>query len=216
MKILIATEHDTLGQAWADYLAQHVRWKLDAIVCSPQKAASMVEREKPSFILLDIHLLGSGGLALLAAVHRSAAGGRIIVLTGGDEPAFYLRRLLDMGTNVLLSRKSGIEELPLSLRNAKQGSNYISPVLEHLLSSSGPSDEAADNLQYNLSSRQLQVAKYIVEGKTSKEIAALVSLSVKTVETHRYKLLKKMKMNSSAALVNFFTSQQSPKGPTQD
>lgn len=120
----------------------------------------------------------------------------------------YARRILQSGASGYVTKNSSKEELFEALVEVEKGNKYICEEVKNILAHQEleESPEAGPDLNL-LSKRELEVVQLIKEGLSSKEIAQKLDLSLKTVEVHRYNILKKLNLKNTAALVNFINSQ---------
>ncbi len=164
----------------------------------------------PDVILMDINMPRCGGLDALATVHERLPETRVLVLTMHDDVG-YLRRVLASGGAGYVLKSAASEELMSALRTVHDGGVYIHPHHAHLLVTDGETihdaerhDGIEDGLRSrfeSLSEREAEVFKLVSLGHSNGEIAAMTFLSVKTVETYKARLMKKLDLDGRASLV---------------
>ena len=119
----------------------------------------------------------------------------------------YAKRLMQKGVKGFLSKQSSIEELENAIRCLLKGEIYLSGSLKDAIFRANKPDAMANPIDL-LSDRELEVIELLKKGHSSKEIAELLHLSVKTVEVHRYNILRKLKLKNTAALVDYIHRRQ--------
>lgn len=155
-----------------------------------------------NLVLLDVGLPGRSGLDLLLDIRAEWPRLPVLICTGQTERDFGLLAL-KAGANGFISKGCGLEELTLAIKRVLDGQKYIGPVLAELLA-----NDLATKTEFPphawLSEREMEVARFIVEGKSLKEIGAILSVSMKTVSTYRARAFKKLQIKTNPDLVRYF------------
>lgn len=165
-------------------------------------ALRTVREKTPDVVLLDISLPGLNGLEVAERLHKDFPDlGIVMISMHGNEE--YVARALEVGARGYLLKSASREELGIAVRAAHRGETYLSPavsrpVVDRFLS--GGKDENPLDL---LTSRQREVLQLVAEGSTSREIAKRLHLSIKTVESHRSNMMKRLDIHDLAGLVRF-------------
>lgn len=170
-----------------------------------QEALARVPQAHPDVVLMDIAMPGLGGLEATLALRKAYPQARVLVLTQ-YESREYLARFLKAGAAGYALKKGAGAELIAAIRAVAAGQSVLHPamtaeVINGYLKASrpGPGEAAYEDL----TDRERQVLKFIAEGRTSKEIAQALDLSVKTVITHRTNLMQKLGLHNRADLVRY-------------
>jgi DNA-binding NarL/FixJ family response regulator len=166
---------------------------------------------KPDIILLDISMKDSNGLDALERLHNVLPDSKVLILSMHTEPQMIMRALEAGAHGYLLKDATGteIEQALDALRNDER---YLSPAIAHtvinqaLVRAQSNKVEPVEN--HNLTARQLEILRLIVRGKSTREIANGLNLSVKTVETHRSQIMKRLQIYDVAGLVLFCVREQ--------
>ena len=163
--------------------------------------ATMVERERPDVLLLDINMPGLNGLEVAQRVCRDSPSTKVIILSMYATEV-HVAQALRAGVHGYLLKDAAVAELHLALKAVTEGGTYLSPsisrqVVEAFLRSSEPTPSPLTAL----TARQREILQLIAEGKTTKEIAWLLNVSAKTVETHRSQLMDRLGIHDVAGLV---------------
>jgi len=159
---------------------------------------------RPDVILLDINLPGMNGIDAVPLFRKVSPGTKILgvslhALTG------YARKIVQQGANGYLTKNSSKEEMVDAILKISNGEKYICREIKDLLSAKLFEENDTASKLGQLSPRELEIISFIKKGLTSKEIAEKLSIVVKTVEVHRFNILKKLGLKNSAALVNFIS-----------
>ncbi len=172
----------------------------DGVSCVEKVAATT-----PDVILLDVNMPHCNGLEALPEIRRRTPTSHILILTMHDD-AEYLRKALSLGSAGYILKQSADTELLSAIRTVFNGGVFLHPghtriLLEDTLK---PKNTSAVTDPINvLSERELEVLRLIALGHTNKEIAGLLFLSVKTVETYKARVMEKLNLRTRAALVRF-------------
>jgi DNA-binding NarL/FixJ family response regulator len=201
IRVLIGDDHPVVRQG----IRQIVQSTDDIIVCAEattgREIVELLAHTPCDLVLLDLSLPDVDGLDLLKRLCEDRKGVPVLVLTIHSEEQFAVR-CLKAGAGGYLTKESAPGELVVAIRKVVNGTRYITPLLaERLASYLGPdSDKPAHE---RLSDREYQVFRMIALGKSSRQIAAELTLSVKTVGTYRARLLEKMRLSSTAELASY-------------
>ena len=166
---------------------------------------------QPDIVLLDLSMKHTGGLDALQQLKAAYPKSKVLILSMHTEPDLIMRALESGAHGYLLKDMTG-NELEHALRALRNNERYLSPAIAHtvinqaLIRSQGPVSSAADN--HNLTARQLEILRLIVRGKSTREIAHGLGLSIKTVEAHRSQIMKRLQIFDVAGLVLFAVREQ--------
>ncbi len=207
IRILLADDHAVLRAGLKSLLnaepdMQVVGEAADGLSCMRQALLL-----RPDVILLDINMPKANGLETLKVVREQAPDSRVLVLTMHDDLG-YLRQVLAYGGAGYVLKQAASEELLSAIRAVHRGGVYLHPNhAQALLSDPEPEPTPARSQQeerYNaLSEREAQIFKLVALGHRNSEIAEMLHLSVKTVETYKARLMQKLGVRSRAALVRY-------------
>jgi two-component system response regulator NreC len=153
---------------------------------------------QPDVILLDLNMPGLGGLEVLAELSQRAPASRALVLTMHDD-AVYLRQVLARGGAGYVLKQAADSELLTAIRTVYHGGIFLHPAHTQAETPQTP----GDGLLESLSDREREVLRLLALGHSNKEIAQMLFLSVKTVETYKARLMEKLDLKTRAALVRF-------------
>ncbi|WP_219095295.1 response regulator transcription factor [Pseudomonas sp. UMAB-40] len=171
----------------------------------------MVEKLSPDIVLLDISMKETGGLEALQRLKRVRPQSKVLILSMHTDPALIMQAL-ESGAHGYLLKDTTATELEHALDALRNNERYLSPAIAHtvinqaLIRNQKHQPEPADS--HNLTARQLEILRLIVRGKSTREIANGLGLSIKTVETHRSQIMKRLQIYDVAGLVLFAVREQ--------
>ena len=201
IRVLIADDHPIVRQGLRQILSGTADVAVAAEATDGRELLEQMRRSLCDVVLLDLTMPGSDGMDVLKALRREWPETPVLVLTMHSEDQFAVRALR-AGAAGYLTKDSAPSELVGAIRKIVAGGRYISPwVAERLASHFGPDDERPAHER--LSDREYQVLRLIAAGKSTREIAEMLSLSAKTVGTYRARILEKMRMRTAAELTAY-------------
>ena len=171
----------------------------------------MVEQLAPDIVLLDISMKETGGLEALQRLKRVRPQSKVLILSMHTDPALIMQAL-ESGAHGYLLKDTTATELEHALEALRNNERYLSPAIAHtvinqaLTRTQKNPPEVADS--HNLTARQLEILRLIVRGKSTREIANGLGLSIKTVEAHRSQIMKRLQIYDVAGLVLFAVREQ--------
>ena len=201
IKVLIADDHPVVRLGLRQILADNPDILVGGEAGTAQEVLSLVRGERWDVVLLDISLPGGNGIELIAEIRKERPETRILILTGHPE-AQYAVRSIKAGAAGFLNKESAPDRLNEALKKIAEGGRYVSAELAETLASL-VAGEAPGQPHERLSDREFEILKLLASGKTVSQVALELSLSVKTISTHRTRILRKMNMNTNAELTHY-------------
>ena len=175
------------------------------------QVAELVLQLDPDIVLLDISMRTTNGLDALTQLRASGCRSKVLILSMHTDPELIMQAL-ESGAHGYLLKDTTATELEQALTALRHGERYLSPAIAHtvinqaLLRTQSFKAPTSDN--HNLTARQLEILRLIVRGKSTREIAHGLGLSIKTVETHRSQIMKRLQIYDVAGLVLFAVREQ--------
>src|SRR3954463_4532206 len=202
IRVLLADDHALVRAGIRSLLGAMAEVAVVGEAASGEQALELAVREQPDVVLMDIAMKGITGLEAAALMRERAPSVRVVILSmhSGEE---YVLQALRAGAAGYLLKDAATGELELALRSVMRGESWLSPavsrqVVEGYVQRTG--GEAAPEV---LTARQREVLRLVAGGKSTKEIAFLLNLSVKTVETHRAQIMERLGIRDVAGLVRY-------------
>ena len=202
IKVLIADDHKLIRDTWSYILNSDPRFQVIAECGDSEQAVEMTKLKRPHIVLMDINIMPISGFEATERIKRVSPTTKVIGVSMHSQPA-YAKRMLQIGAKGYVTKNSSKEEMIRAILEVNEGSKYICEEIKNNISEL-VLEENKDIPNVNaLTEREIEIINLIKEGHSSKEIAATLNISLKTVEVHRHNVLKKLKLKNSASLVNF-------------
>lgn len=204
--ILLVDDHKLIRDSWSFILNSDIRFQVIGETSNADEAVEISREKKPGIVLMDINMSPVNGFEATKLVRKYSPGSKIIGISMHSMPA-YARRMLQIGAMGYVTKNSSKDELLKAIVEVNSGKKYICDEVKNILAQQELEDEGGGTPDMNvLSRREIDIVQLIKEGLSSKEIALRLDISLKTVEVHRYNILKKLSLKNTAALVNFINA----------
>jgi len=205
IKIFIVDDHTLLREAWRMALTADTAFTVVGEAGNGEEAVEMVAKLRPDVVTMDINLPGIDGIEATRQVKKRLPGVKVLGISLHNQPS-YARKMMQAGAMGYVTKNSSKEEMYKAITEIHQGRKYVCQEIKNILSTQLVDDEEDRIKVAALSLREIEIIRHIVKGSSSKEIAQQLFIAVKTVEVHRYNILKKLKLKNAAALVNFINN----------
>jgi DNA-binding NarL/FixJ family response regulator len=203
IRILIVDDHAILRDGVRALLAAHDDLEVVGEASDGQAAIAAVERLDPDVVLMDIAMPGLGGIEASLELRKLGRRSKILILSQYEDRE-YVRRLLKAGVAGYVLKKSAGAELAGAIRAVQKGGLVLDPeVARTAMSEAGPAAPGQADPYEALTDREKQVLKLVAEGKSNKEVAEVLGISVKTAMTHREHVMEKLGVHNRTELVRF-------------
>lgn len=201
IRVLIGDDHAIVRQGLKQILSDEKKQFVCGEAENGQIVLDKVLKEMWDVVILDISMPGISGLEILKEIKKNKPKLPVLVLTMHSEDQFALRSI-KAGASGYLKKDSAPEELVRAIKKVVDGGKYVNQQLAEILASDIERD-LDKPLHDRLSDREYQVMRLIASGRTSKQIADELALSIKTISTYRARLLEKMRMKTNAELTHY-------------
>lgn len=200
IRVVLVDEDATARARFASLLERQADISVESVLGDAREAVHRACDASPDVVILEVALPGLGGIEAAKQIHDLCTDGRIVMLSA-NSGVDYIDRALRAGANGYVLKSSAEDELVAAVRTVHGGERYLSKdislkALEAHARQRGP----LPPLEV-LTQREFQVLKHLVEGKSRNEIARLLGVSARSVDTYRSRLMLKLKVDSFAALV---------------
>lgn len=199
-RILIADDHEIVRQGIRALIESHPGWEVCAEAVDGRDAVQKVAELNPELIALDIGMPNMNGLDAAREIVRENPKAKILFLTIYDTDQ-ATKMAIQIGAKGLILKSDAARELVGAIEVIQRNSNYFSPQLNHAGIGSDLRGSRRSLEKDTLTPRESQVIKFLAGGKSTKDVAALLQLSVKTAETHRSNIMGKLGLHSVSELV---------------
>ncbi len=204
--ILLVDDHKLIRDSWSFILNSDDRFRVVGETSDAEELVSLAKEKKPRIVLMDINMSPVNGFEATKLVRQYSPGSKVIGISMHSMPA-YARKMMQIGAMGYVTKNSSKDELMNAIVEVNGGKKYICEEVKNILAQQELEEENGKPDLNALSRRELDIVKLIKEGLSSREIALRLDISLKTVEVHRYNILKKLNLKNTAALVNFINAQ---------
>lgn len=203
IKVILADDHTVVRQGLRALLVAEGDIEIVGEADNGRQAVQLAKRFLPDVVVMDIAMPVLNGLEATRQIVRSLASTRVLVLSSYSDDD-YIQQLTEAGAAGYLVKQTAANELLKAIREAHKGNAYFSPVIAKRLR-----DRCRDAFVSNplgkkrtdhLTTREAEVLQLIAEGRANKQIAAELSISIKTVEKHRQQVMNKLGIHDVAGL----------------
>jgi two-component system, NarL family, response regulator NreC len=205
IKILISDDHGVLRAALRALLKSEADMEVIGEAADGTEALRLARELQPDVLLLDMSMPGPGGIEITRQLHKTSPAIRTLVLTVHEDERL-VREVLQAGASGYIIKRAFDTELTSAIRAVWQGDLYIHPALTRAFLKDAvtpqPPPEAREELT-PLTRREIDVLQLIARGYTNKQVADALSLSVRTVETHRANLMAKLGVTTRVEMVRY-------------
>ncbi len=200
-RVLIADDHQILAEGVRGLLEPE--FDVIGVVADGRELVVAAKKLRPDVIVADVTMPALNGIEAARQLRAAGVAAKVVFLTMHRDVA-YARQAFEAGAVGFVLKHSVTSELVTAIREALRGQTYVTPMIAgELLASHGSGNSAAYDSLSRLTSRQREVLQLIVEGRSAKEIAAVLKISTRTAEVHKARILEALGLRSTAELVQF-------------
>jgi DNA-binding NarL/FixJ family response regulator len=200
--ILVADDHTLIREMWTMTLNSNPDFNVIAETGSGEEAVELARQLKPEIVLMDINLPGMNGIEATQQIRKCSPGSKILAISLHTHP-MYARKIMRMGAMGYVCKCSSSSEMFTAIREIQMGRKYICKEIKDSLSEEMLTENTDLSRVSCLTRREIEIIGFVKLGESSQQIADRLHIAVKTVEVHRYNILKKLNLKNSSALVNF-------------
>ncbi len=204
IRVLIADDHGVLRSGLAALLNAEAGIEVVGEAETGDEVMVVIGRTSPDLVLLDISMPGPGGIEVTRRIREKHAGVRVLILTAHEDEAL-LREAIHAGAAGFVIKRAVESELLNAIAAVSRGEIYVHPAMTRalLVQPATPPGHPPAPGTAPLTRRELEVLRLIVHGNTNRQVAQLLDLSVRTVESHRANLMAKLGLQSRVELVRY-------------
>jgi two-component system, NarL family, response regulator NreC len=200
IRILLADDHAVVRQGFKMILAEQPDMEIVGEAGNGREALALAESLKPDIVVMDVAMPELNGIEATRRMGESVPHTRVVALSMHKD-SVYVREILRAGARGYLLKDSVAADLVSAVRSVARGEGYISPQVSNAVLDDYR--RHVTNPIDTLTSREREVLQMLAEGKTNKEIAVILNLSVYTVDAHRGRIMEKLNLHSINELVRF-------------
>ena len=205
IRVLVVDDHTIVRDGICALLALAGDIEVVGEAANGSEALNMVKELQPDVVLMDIAMPIMGGLEATRRIHKEFTRTKVLVLTQYDDKE-YVFTVIEAGASGFISKTAASSELASGIRSVYEGDSYLSPSVAKLLVveyQHGASGRVSHDPYEQLTDRERDVLKLLVEGYTTQEIADILIVSPKTVEGHKTNLMAKLGIHNRIELVKY-------------
>ncbi len=206
IRVLIADDHAILREGIGALLKLADDIEVVGEAADGRQAVEKCQQLDPDVVLMDIAMPGLGGLEATLELKKLGSRAKVLVLTQYEDRE-YITRFLKIGVAGYVLKKAAGSELAAAIRAVQRGGLVLDPEVARIAmqdsSSSEPGGEPAPDPYETLTDREKQVLKLVAEGRSNKEVAEVLGISVKTAMSHREKMMEKLNVHGRTDLIRF-------------
>ncbi len=205
IRILLADDHTLFRQGMKTLLAAESDMEIVGEASNGKEAADKAEQLRPDIVLMDVGMPGPSSFETTRQIRRNRPDTKIVFLTMYDDED-YLVEGMEVGASGYVLKDSPAQQVIAAVRDVHRGGSYLSPrMLSQLVDDFRTRIKSNERLPRfaTLTPREKEVLKMLAEGNSVKEVACQLDLSVKTVEAHKFNLMRKLDIHNKAQLVQY-------------
>jgi DNA-binding NarL/FixJ family response regulator len=207
VRLLLADDHEIVRKGLRALLEAEPGWQVAAEAADGRDAVEKAQQIKPDIAILDISMPSLNGLEATRQIVRDISQTKVLVLTMHDSDPL-IQRVLEAGARGYLLKSDAARDLVAAVDALRRNKTFFTPkvaqlVLEGYLDKNPRESSSPEGGSFRLTDRQREIVQLLAEGKSSKEVASALGLSVKTAETHRANIMRRLDCHSVTALVRY-------------
>jgi len=201
-KILVVDDHPLVRRGLGELIASQPDLTVCGEAATAAEALNLVDQTAPDLVVIDLKLKQSSGIELIKQIKARYKNIKMLVASMHEE-ALFAERALHAGASGYINKEEAGEKVVEAIRQILQGKVYLSnEMTEHMLYQfAGRQQEPSENSLDKLSNRELEVFELVGQGMGTRQIAEMLHLSVKTIETYRESVKRKLNLNTSSELI---------------
>ncbi len=211
LRILIADDHDLMRRGVKALLQSHAGWEICGEAHTGREAVTKAEELRPDVVILDISMPDLNGVEAARRIRKASANTEILILSMHYSDQL-IREILDAGVRGYIVKSDSDRDLIIAVETLANHKPFFTPrATEIILSnfnSSGSRSDLPELVRDRLTSREREIVQLLAEGKSSKEVASSLCISVKTAETHRANIMRKLQLHTVSELVRYAVRNQ--------
>ena len=199
IKLVVADDHQMVREALCEMLVNDGEFSVLAQAADGQGLLDLLANHSPDVVLLDLQMPNMDGLEALKALKDRHSTVPVVILSAEEEPE-RVRASLEAGAKGFIPKNADPRELGFAIHSVMQGKTFVSPtVMSDLLSEDGNRSKSKSSLSV-LTDREMEILAQLANGSKNRDIAIVLGISTRTVDTHRTNILKKLKVKTNAEL----------------
>jgi DNA-binding NarL/FixJ family response regulator len=211
VRILIVDDHDLMRRGIKALLQSHAGWEVVGEAHTGREAVTKAEELKPDVVILDISMPDLNGIEAARRIRKSSPNTEVLILSVHYSDQL-IRDILEAGVRGYIVKSDSDRDLIIAVETLANHKPFFTPrATEVILSNfngARPGNDLPESVRDRLTSREREIVQLLAEGKSSKEVASSLCISVKTAETHRANIMRKLQLHTVTDLVRYAVRNQ--------
>ncbi len=212
LRILVADDHDLMRRGIKTLLQTHAGWEICGEAQTGREAVLRTEELKPDIVVLDISMPDLNGIEAARRIRKASPETEVLILSlhFSDQ---LIREIVEAGVRGYIIKSDSDRDLIVAVETLAKHKPFFTPratevILSNFNNTGGTRVEVPETVQDRLTSREREIVQLLAEGKSSKEVANSLNISVKTAETHRANIMRKLQLHTVSELVRYAVRNQ--------
>jgi len=211
LRILIADDHDLIRRGIRTLLQNRAGWEICGEAHTGREAVSMTQEMKPDIVILDVTMPDLNGMEACRRIRKLSPTTEVLILSVHYSDQL-IREIVEAGARGYIVKSDSDRDLIIAVETLANHKPFFTPRATEVILSNfnagGSRVEIPENMHDRLTSREREIVQLLAEGKSSKEVAASLNISVKTAETHRANIMRKLQLHTVSELVRYAVRNQ--------
>ncbi|MDB6148353.1 MAG: DNA-binding response regulator [Spartobacteria bacterium] len=205
LRILIADDHEVVREGMRALIEHEPGWQVCGTATNGQEAVDSAKRLKPEVVVLDMTMPELDGLEALRQIKRALRNTEVVMFSAHHSEE-VIEQLFNAGAKSYIQKSEAGQHLVAAIKSLAEHKPFFTPEVSQILFSKffpNGSSKNQSGANHSLTAREREIVRLLAEGQSNKEVAVHLGISIRTAETHRATLMRKLDMNSLAALVRY-------------
>jgi DNA-binding NarL/FixJ family response regulator len=205
LRILIADDHEVVREGMRALIEREPGWEVCGMATNGQEAVDSAKKLKPEIVVLDMTMPELDGLTALRQI-KNALPNTEVVIFSAHHSEDVIEQLFDAGAKSYIQKSDAGRHLVTAIKSLAEHKPFFTPEISEILFAkffSAGSGKRQAEVDHSLTAREREIVRLLAEGQSNKEIASSLGISIRTAETHRAALMRKLDVNSVSALVRY-------------
>ena len=211
LRIIIADDHDLMRRGIKGLILSHPNWEVCGEAQTGREAVTKAEQQKPDVVILDISMPDLNGVEAARRIRKASPNTEVLILSAHYSDQL-IREIVEAGARGYIVKSDSDRDLVIAVETLANHKPFFTPRATEVIlgnfNTGGQRTKVPDEIRDRLTSREREIVQLLAEGKSSKEVANSLCISVKTVETHRANIMHKLQLHTVTELVRYAVRNQ--------